>query len=44
MSAQYKVIKAKYDLKKISAARVWEYADDGAITGEEAARICGPRP
>lgn len=44
MSAKYRVIKAKYDLHKITAARVWEYCDAGDITEEEAARICGPRP
>lgn len=40
----YAVIKMKYDRKKITAAQVWEYADEGYITAEQAARICGPRP
>ena len=40
----YQMIKIRYQLKKITAAQVWEYVDDGVITAEEAARICGPRP
>ena len=40
----YKKIKLKYDMHRITAAQVWEYADDGVITEEEAARICGPQP
>lgn len=40
----YKFIKLRYTLKKITAADVWAYADDGTITEEEATRICGPRP
>lgn len=40
----YKKIKMKYDLHKITAEQVWEYADAGVITAEEAAKICGARP
>lgn len=40
----YQMIRAKYLLKKITAARVWEYADEGVITEEQAAKICGARP
>ena len=40
----YKKIKLMYDMHRITAAKVWEYADEGVITQEQAARICGPRP
>lgn len=40
----YAIIKMKYDRKRITAAQVWEYADEEVITEEQAARICGPRP
>ncbi len=40
----YAVIKMKYDRHKITAEQVWEYADNGVITEEQAARICGARP
>lgn len=40
----YKKIKMMYDLRRITAAQVWEYADNGVITEEQAARICGARP
>lgn len=40
----YKKIKMMYDLRRITAAQVWEYADNGYITEEQAARICGARP
>lgn len=40
----YKIIKMRYQLHKITAADVWAYADQGVITEEEAAKICGARP
>jgi hypothetical protein len=40
----YQWIKLRYQLKKITAAEVWAYADAGSITEVEAAKICGPRP
>ena len=40
----YRKIKMMYDMHRITANRVWEYADDGVITEEEAAKICGARP
>ena len=40
----YAIIKMKYDRHKITAAQVWEYADEGIITELEAAKICGARP
>lgn len=40
----YALIKLKYRMKKITAAQVWDYADEGQITEEQAATICGPRP
>jgi len=40
----YKKIKLKYDMHRITAAQVWEYADKDVITEEQAARICGARP
>lgn len=40
----YQILKMKYRAKKITAAEVWAYADAGKITGDEAVRICGPRP
>lgn len=40
----FKFVKLRYQLKKITAAQVWEYADNGTITAEEATKICGPRP
>lgn len=40
----YQMIRMKYLLKKITAERVWEYADEGVITEEQAAKICGARP
>lgn len=40
----FALIKMKYRLKKIAAAQVWAYADEGQITEEQAASICGPRP
>lgn len=44
MSKKYKYVKMMYDLHRITASKVWEYADSGDITEEEAMRICGPRP
>lgn len=44
MSKAYKIIKYKYDSGRITAAEVWDAADRGEITAEEAAKICGPRP
>ena len=44
----YRFIKLRYELRKITAADVWGYADNGTggltITEEEAKRICGARP
>ena len=40
----YAIIKAKYRRREITAAQVWEYADDGKITEAQALLICGPRP
>lgn len=33
-----------YRKHRITAAQVWEKADDGVITATQAASICGPRP
>ena len=33
-----------YRMKKITAAQIWERVDSGAISAEEAVKICGPRP
>lgn len=40
----FAIIKTKYKLHKITAADVWQYADDGVITAAQAVLICGPRP
>lgn len=40
----YTFIKVQYRLHKITAAKVWEYADNGVITEAQAISICGPRP
>lgn len=40
----YRILLLKYRSHKITAAEVWEYADAGKITADEAVRICGPRP
>lgn len=40
----YNFIKIQYERHKISASKVWEYADKGVITEEEAISICGLRP
>ncbi len=44
MSPKYNFIRLMYKMHKITAAEVWAYADNGEITEEEAAKICGPRP
>ena len=40
----YKLIKLRYDTHRITAERVWQYADEGVITEQQAAMICGARP
>ena len=40
----YNLIRARYLAHIITAAQVWEYADNGTITEAQAIRICGPRP
>lgn len=40
----YAIIRTRYQLRKIAAERVWQYADEGIITDTQAASICGPRP
>lgn len=40
----YRIIKGKYQRHEITAAQVWEYADEGKITTAQAMQICGPRP
>ena len=40
----YQFIKLRYQLHKITAQDVWNYAEQGVITEEQAAKICGPRP
>ena len=40
----YAMIRAKYKRHEITAAQVWEYADQGKITLAQAFAICGPRP
>ena len=44
MSTAYNLIRTKYRLRRITAAEVWAYADEGTITEDEAVRICGARP
>lgn len=44
MSPKYNFIRVMYKMHKINAEDVWEYADNGEITEEEAEMICGPRP
>lgn len=41
---KYKMIRTLYRTHKITAAQVWEYADNGDITEQQAILICGPRP
>lgn len=43
-SAKYAFIRNMYRMKRITAAQVWIYADNGEITTDEAVKICGPRP
>lgn len=40
----FQIIKGKYKRHEITAAQVWEFADQGKITEAQAAQICGPRP
>lgn len=40
----YSIIRGKYQRREITAAQVWEYADEGKITTAQAKMICGPRP
>lgn len=40
----FQFIKGKYKRHEITAAQVWEYADEGKITVTQAMSICGPRP
>lgn len=40
----YNYIKNRYYAGKITNVKVWEYADKGFITEEQAFEICGPRP
>ena len=40
----YAILKGKYRRHEITAAKVWEYADEGKITAAQAMSICGPRP
>lgn len=40
----YAIIKGKYRRREITAAQVWEYADEEKITEAQAVSICGPRP
>lgn len=43
-SAKYNFYRNMYRMKRITAADVWEAADNGEITTDEAVTICGPRP
>lgn len=40
----YNFLRTAYRLRRITAAEVWAAADDGKITAQEAAKICGARP
>lgn len=40
----YQIIRGKYKRHEITAAQVWECADEGKITLQQAFAICGPRP
>lgn len=40
----FAIIKRKYQQHEITAAQVWNYADEGKITAVQANLICGPRP
>ncbi len=40
----YALIRTMYKLHRLTAAQVWEKADKGDITAEQATLICGPRP
>lgn len=43
-SKKYSLIRTMYLTGRIKSKEVWDYADDGTITEDEAVRICGPRP
>ena len=40
----YAISTGKFRRHEITAAQVWEYADEGKITAAQAMSICGPRP
>ena len=40
----YTLIRTMYKLHRLTAAQVWEKADMGDITEDQATLICGPRP
>ena len=40
----YNFLRTQYRLRKVTVAQVWEAADEGKITAEQAVTICGPRP
>lgn len=39
----FNFIRTQYRLGHLTAAQVWELADAGKITDEQAMQICGPR-
>lgn len=39
----YNFLRNCYRLGKVTAEQVWEAADSGKITEEQAQKICGPR-
>lgn len=40
----YNFLRTQYRFRRITAAQVWEAADNGQITAAQAMTICGPRP
>lgn len=38
------ILLMSYRQHRITAAQVWEKADEGVITAAQATSICGPRP
>ena len=40
----YWIIRGKHQRHEMTAAQVWEKADEGKITMAQAFSICGPRP
>lgn len=40
----YLFLLTAYRSRRITAAQVWQKADDGVITATQAMSICGPRP